>query len=69
MWQSKIISTCDICKRERAICTEEVLITTEKVEKTEFWCKKCKEKMIEEHYKIEEELMCEVYDDIIKSSH
>lgn len=64
-----VISDCDICKERKVLCTEEILITNDNKQKVETWCKKCKDKMLKEHYKREEELMYEVYEDIIRSSH
>lgn len=63
------ISECDICKTKSVICKEVILITKEKQQKVETWCKECSEKVDEEFAKQQEEAMYEVYEDIIRSSY
>lgn len=69
MEEFNVISRCDICKSESVLCKEVILITEEKQQKVETWCKKCFKKVEDEIAEQQEELMYEVYKDIIKSSH
>lgn len=69
MYEFNVIGQrCSICKENKP-CTETVVITKEKRQKIEFWCKKCFEEITEEEQQKQEEAMREVYTDIIRSSH
>lgn len=65
----EVISKCSICEKEDVLCAKITLITKDKTQEIENWCEDCYNKEIKEIARQNEELMYEVYDDIIRSSH
>ena len=69
MYEFNVIGQCcSICKQNKP-CTETVVITKEKRQKVEFWCKECFGKIIDEERQEQEKSIQEVYASRIRSSY
>ena len=69
MREFNVISNCDICKEQKALCKEITLFTKEKKQEVAMWCVKCSQEIEEEMARQQEEALYEVYEDIIRSSY
>ena len=65
MNEFNVRAKCDICNQNK-LCTEAIVITKDKQQKVEFWCKECVDKILEEEAKQQELDMQDTYESIIR---